>query len=199
MKRFICIILMGLILNGCGEDDSSFMFETSEGIEIKEITDTDETASFTVQNVMDDESIEELVYVHVCGEVVNPGVYALPAGSRAYEALDAAGGPTDMAAVYLVNLAETVFDAEKLYIPGIGETLPENKESVSAEAVQGKVNINTATKEQLMTLNGIGEAKADAIIAYRNSIGSFTSAEQIMEVNGIKQSAYEKIKNDIIV
>ena len=145
---------------------------------------------------------KEFIYVHVCGAVVLPGVYKLPAGSRAYEAVDAAGGVTDDAAPYLVNLAGVLCDEQKLYIPKEGEDVTQEEYAQSAYArtsEKTKVNINTATKEQLMTLNGVGQSKADAIISYREKNGSFKNIEQIMEVNGIKNAAFERIKEDITV
>lgn len=142
-----------------------------------------------------------LCYVHVCGEVVCPGVYRLTEGQRVFEAVDMAGGFTDAAADAFLNLAEPVFDGMKVEVPDeeqaarmeAGQEKPENGFG------DGKINLNTATREELMTLRGIGQAKADDILAYRQQHGGFGRIEEIMEVPGIKEAAFQKIQDDITV
>lgn len=164
-------------------------------------------------------------FVHVCGEVVNPGVYELAAGQRVYEAVGLAGGFTEEAASGWLNLAEPVRDGMKVEVPsraqakelaeklgiGIGEdgssALGSSElvqraaggQAAEAASVPAKVNINTAAKEELMTLRGIGEARAEDIIRYRESHGSFRKIEDIMKVSGIKDAAFQKIKENITV
>ena len=156
-------------------------------------------------------------FVHICGEVRSPGVYELPSGSRIFQAVEAAGGFTDFAALEYLNMAELVSDGMKIVVPDTRQLTEEQlrgplKEGNAAFGVvesggQGgsgagaeqKVNLNTATKEELMTLKGIGEAKADDIIAYRESHGGFARIEDIMKISGIKNAAFEKIKDDITV
>ncbi len=139
-------------------------------------------------------------YVHVCGEVRRPGVYQLAAGSRIYEAVELAGGFTENAAPDFINLAEPISDGMKVDVPDV-----QRAEAVSAmepspgEADDGRVNINTADRALLMTLTGIGEARADAIILYREEHGSFSAIEDIMRVPGIKDAAFQKIKEKIKV
>ncbi len=137
------------------------------------------------------------VYVHVCGAVQSPGVVVLPAGSRCKDALEAAGGLCDGAAGDAVNLAEPVTDGMQLYFP----TLQEYEAGVEAEANarDGLVDINRANVEQLCTLPGIGEAKARAIVTYRQEHGAFGEKEEIMQVPGIKESAYSQMKDFIKV
>lgn len=138
-------------------------------------------------------------FVHVCGAVAEPGVYELSDGQRVFEAVELAGGFTAEAADGYLNLAEPVQDGMKVWVPEKGE--------VSAEAALGdrtgsgpaKLNINTATKEELMTLRGIGEARAEDIIRYRQKRGGFDRIEDIMEVSGIKDAAFQKMKDDITV
>lgn len=138
-----------------------------------------------------------LLYVHVCGQVKNPGVYQLEEGARIYDAVQMAGGLTEEAFEEAVNLAKLITDGEQIRIPDHTEA-----ESYYAEEQQtenGLVNLNTATKEQLMTLTGIGEAKAKDILAYREEYGGFQTIEEIMKVPGIKEAAFAKIKNEIAV
>ncbi len=135
------------------------------------------------------------VVVYVCGAVELPGVYALSEGSRIVAAIEAAGGLTADAWEEGINLARTVSDGEQIYVP-----CQEEKERAATEAAaQGKVNLNTATKEQLMELPGIGESKAESILAYRSEHGAFSAPEDVMNVSGIKQSVYEKIREQITV
>ena len=140
------------------------------------------------------ESEDVCIYVYVCGKVNNPGVVCLKKDARVYEAIEAAGGMTAEAMADAVNQAKPVNDGDMIYIPGV------NEEYTMEEAFgDGLVNINTASKEELMTLPGIGESKADSIIEYRNSSGGFTVIEDIMQISGIKESAFNKIKEYIKV
>ena len=121
------------------------------------------------------------IYVYICGEVINPGVYELSGDSRIYEAVDAAGGFTENAARECVNLASKVSDGMQITIYNREEaaSLPADSASVGGNAGKsgtsgsGLVNLNTATKEELMTLKGIGESKAEDIIRYREKSGGF--------------------------
>ena len=141
----------------------------------------------------EEKDVADMIYVHVCGAVQNEGVYELPIGSRIYEAIEKAGGFREDAATTEINQAEVLEDAMKVYVPTIAELLEmQSKKS-------GKVNINQASKEELMTLPGVGEAKAESIIQYREANGSFKHIEEIMEITGIKEGLYEKIKEFIQV
>ena len=139
------------------------------------------------------EAAPETIVVYVCGHVWTPGVYTLEAGSRICDAVMAAGGLTEEADDTYLNQAQILTDGEKIYVPskeettgwGIGET----------ESRSARVSINHAGREQLMSLQGIGESKADAIIAYREAHGGFQSLEELMQVDGIKEGTYEKIKD----
>lgn len=151
---------------------------------------------------------QQVIYVYVCGKVNSPGVYELPEGTRVYKAIEAAGGATEEAALENLNLADVVSDKSRIYIPGINEeyNINDNSSSVvtdntanSSNSAGSCVNINVASKNELMTLPGIGEAKALAIISYRETQGKFTCIEDVMKVSGIKNAAYEKIKDYISV
>lgn len=147
------------------------------------------------------------VYVYICGEVANPGVYELSEDSRIYEAVDAAGGFTENAAKESVNLASKVSDGMQITIYNKEEaaSLPAGSGGSGGSNGQngmsssGLVNLNTATKEELMTLKGIGEAKAEDIIRYREKSGGFKKIEDIMKISGIKEAGFQKIKDSITV
>lgn len=150
----------------------------------------------------EEEAAEETVIrVYVCGAVTNPGVVEIAAGSRAEDALLAAGGFTEEAAREAVNLADWVSDGQKLYFPAEGEEYAADAGGTSSggEAASGLVNINTADTAALCTLPGVGESRAADIIAYREANGGFDSCEDIMKVTGIKNAMYEKIKDKITV
>ena len=146
---------------------------------------------------------ETVIRVYVCGAVVNPGVVEIAAGSRAEDALLAAGGFTVEAAREAVNLADWVNDGQKLYFPAEGEEFAADTDtggvSSGGEAASGLVNINTADAAALCTLSGVGESRAADIIAYREANGGFDSCEDTMKVPGIKNAMYEKIKDKITV
>ena len=137
------------------------------------------------------------IYVHICGEVNNPGVYELAEGSRIFEAVEAAGGFTEEAAQASLNLAQVISDEEQIVILTQDEAA--EKARMEREQAAGIVNLNTASKEQLMTLTGIGESRAEDILRYRQESGGFQAIEEIMNVPGIKESAYLKIKDSITV
>ncbi len=152
-----------------------------------------------VQNTPVTESSTEpiKIYVHICGEVNNPGVYELAEGSRIFEAVEAAGGFTEEAAQTSLNLAQVISDEEQIVILTQDEAA--EKARLEREQAAGIVNLNTASKEQLMTLTGIGESRAEDILRYRQESGGFQAIEEIMNVPGIKESAYLKIKDSITV
>ena len=137
------------------------------------------------------------ICVYVCGAVESPGVVFLPQGSRAADALEAAGGFAAEAAEEAVNLAAKISDGEKLYFPTCEEYMVQAAREEASAA--GLVNINTADIAQLCTLPGIGEARAADIIAYRESHGGFAACEDIMQVTGIKESVYNRISDKITV
>ena len=131
-----------------------------------------------------------------------PGVYELQADARVFEAIRAAGGVTPEAAPDRVNQAEVVTDGEQIYVPTAGEAQAQGLgvgETGAKGTDNGKININTASEEGLMTLTGIGEAKASAILKYREEHGRFERIEELMEIEGIKEGVFGKIKDDITI
>lgn len=133
------------------------------------------------------------IYVYVCGAVEQEGVYKLPAGSRIYEAVEMAGGFREDAAKSEVNQAEVLVDESRVYVPTFAETVAGEAEN------DGKINLNKATKEELMTLPGVGDSRAENIIQYRNENGGFKNIDEIMLISGIKEGLFEKIKDLIKV
>lgn len=145
---------------------------------------------------------EALNYVYICGYVVKPGVYTCKEGTRVYELIQMAGGFHKEADKNYLNLVSLVTDGQKIYVPKEGEALSAvTGGNAGLNGIQGtlKVNINTADSNTLMMLPGIGKSRAEDIIAYRNQHGKFARIEDIMKVTGIKEAAYEKIKDYIIV
>ena len=154
------------------------------------------------------ESRPELIYVYVCGSVNEPGVYEVREGSRVHELIALAGGFAEDAYTLSVSMAKTVTDGQTLYVPHLDEAEDDVAGSRLSGSVTGeddiygqktKININTASVEQLMTLKGIGESRARDIVDYRMRNGSFKKTEDVMKVSGIKEAAYSKIKDDICV
>ena len=146
--------------------------------------------------------VDPPVVVHVDGAVATPGVYELPAGARAADAVEAAGGLLDGADLTGVNLAAHVADGEKVHIPAEGEEPPATAivSGVTATGAQdGVVNINTADAAELATLPGVGEATAQAIIEDRERLGPFATPEDIMRVSGIGEKKYERMRDRIRV
>lgn len=138
---------------------------------------------------------ENLIWVHVCGQVNNPGVYSFSENSRVFDAVEAAGGFTKEADRDSVNLAMNLTDEGKIYIPSIKE----ENESGGQSQSDGRINVNTATLNDLMSLPGIGEKRAESILKLRDSKGSFQTVEELLEAEGIKEGIFEQIKDFIKV
>lgn len=125
------------------------------------------------------------LFIHVAGAVQQPGVYTLPAGSRIQDAITAAGGPLPEADIHRLNLAEILVDGKKIFVPA----------ATAESATEGLININTASAKELATLPGIGPAKAQKIIDYREKFGPFSACEEITQVDTIGPKTYEAIKD----
>ena len=143
---------------------------------------------------------ETVIFVDIKGAVGNPGVYQMKVGDRVKDALDAAGGLTEEADSQKVNLAKRLEDQMVIVVPKVGEEAEEISAGVTSkeEAKEGKVNINTATVEELKTLKGVGEKKAEAIIEYRKKNGSFKTKEDLMKVRGIGKKLFESFEERIV-
>lgn len=156
-----------------------------------------------VKSSPEQESMEPArIYVQVSGAVKQPGVYELTEGSRIFEAVELAGGLTDQADEKRLNQAQPATDGQMIYVYAVGEPEDEAGKAASLEEEtqqDGRVNLNTASVQQLMALPGIGQAKADGIVSYRETHGAFEKIEDIMEIEGIKEGVFAKIKDQIKV
>ncbi|MGX7390866.1 helix-hairpin-helix domain-containing protein [Dolosigranulum pigrum] len=155
-----------------------------------------------VERVESKSSEPELFMVDVKGEVHVPGVYELPADGRVKDAIAMAEGLTDEANELAINFAQKVEDQMVIYVPHEDDDsgLPENTTTGVGEASGATViNINTASEQELMTLNGIGQAKAQQIIQYREENGLFDTPEDLMNVSGIGEKSFETLKDSIKV
>ena len=143
---------------------------------------------------------ETVIFVDIKGEVKKPGVYQMKAGDRVKDAIDAAGGLTAEADSQKVNLAQRVEDQMVIVVPKVGEEAEAIPAGATSKEVskEGKVNINTATVEELKTLKGVGEKKAEAIIEYRKKNGSFQTKEDLMKVRGIGKKLFESFQERIV-
>jgi len=175
-----------------------------QGEEVEEAATSLAETTILPQEVEDKTTISTVIYVDVKGEVHHPGVYQMKAENRVKDLIEAAGGFTPLADDQKLNLAQLLEDQMVIVVPKKGEEV--NSELAQAPTSQkkevgkeGKVNINTATVEELKTLKGIGEKKAEAIIEYRKKNGSFKNKEELMKVRGIGKKLYESFQERVIV
>lgn len=181
--------------------DSQMEHSDTEGEDIPEETSE-------VSEVPDITPEPQEIFVDVCGAVNQPGVYKMDSDSRVFQAIEAAGGMREDASGISVNQAQPLCDGQQIYVPTVqeaedGMAVPVSSEMQETEdnttAEEGLVNLNTADAQTLKTLSGIGDSKAQAILAYREEHGSFSSIEEIMQVPGIKESTFSRIKDKIAV
>ena len=149
--------------------------------------------SFSADHDLVDEP--EMITVHLVGAVNNPGVYQLPVGSRVFELLEIGGGFSEDADQEALNQARPLLDGEQIYIHRTGET----ERSPSMPDGGGKININRASASDLTALPGIGDVRANQIVAHRENLGFFTDLEQIMDVSGIGQTTFNNIADQITI
>ena len=190
IMKITAAILLAVSLCSCGGSKEEVIelneaFEDIEDDNIQEDNDTNSNES-------------EYAYVHVCGSVNKPGVYRLLKSARVYEAIDAAGGTCGDGCPDMINQARAVNDGEQIYVP-CKEDIENGTISTPGEeaAGDGMVNINTSSKEELMTLPGIGESKAESIVNHRENNGNFNDINDLMNVEGIKEGVFNKIKDKI--
>ncbi len=169
------------------------------------------------------EKKEELISVDIKGEINIPGIYSLKESSRIIDVIDKAGGLTENADTTVINLSKKIKDEmviiiySKEQVNNFKETkqleeqlqskcISPDEESLQNDACieetynnNGKININTASKQELMTLPGIGESKAKDIISYREKNGLFKTIEDIKKVSGIGDTLFAQIKENITV
>ena len=223
-----CAWLM-LVGAGCRDDGGAILI-TAEALPQETTTEVFEGTMMEAQSTTTEEqtTTAAAIYVHVCGQVAVAGVYALPEGSRVWDAVAAAGGTLPEAAADAVNLAMLVADGSKVTIPdreeagdnsfrwyetegkaltiggaAVGESSHDNSEHSTPEGASGGatglIDINRADVAALMTIPGIGQTRAEAIVSHRQTQGPFGSIEEIMEVSGIKEGLFARIKEYITV
>lgn len=162
------------------------------------------------ENIVNTEVREEIdkIKVYVTGEVKSPGVIELESGARIEDAINLAGGTTDKSDLSLINLAYSLEDGEKLYIPNLDENFKE--QYITKENAEGivestnsdnksKININTGDVSELSNLPGVGSSLAQKIITYRETNGKFKTIEDLKNVSGIGDKKYESLKEYICV
>lgn len=190
-----CILIIAIIIVKQFDTEEK---ETLDLISIEENTENTETV---------EEEEDYKIVIHITGEVNNEGIIEIKEGGRISDAIEEAGGLTKEADLERVNLAYELEDGQKIYIPNkkdkkIEEYVTEGVDDIVlpdelSKAGDGLVNINKASSEELQELDGIGEALAENIIAYRENNGKFKNIEDIKNVSGIGDSKYEKIKDNI--
>ncbi len=177
----------------------------------------------------EEEEKEVYYQVDIKGEVINPGIYTVKEGSRVIDVIRLAGDLTEVADTSVLNLSKKVKDEMVIIVYSYDEvenfTATKEKEEIEQEAclsqngiqndacikdstddtssssvvISGKVSLNTATLDELMTLPGIGESKAQAIIEYREEVGAFQNIEELKEVSGIGDAIFDQIKENITI
>lgn len=197
------------LMEEAGKDSGFGINSSSEG----NIPKQGQAEEQTPQTLSEPESC----VVHICGAVNEPGVYTLEKGDRIYQAIEKAGGFRQDAEQNYLNQADVLSDGIKIYVPtqeeareaeedpvwvtsgAEGAGVPKEQGTENAGENPLSVNINTASQEQLCTLPGVGSSKAKSIIAYREQNGAYERIEDIMNVEGIKEGVFQKIKDHISV
>lgn len=203
VKKYLILLLFigSFFLYGCSKEEVIMIPIHSTEIETEDKLDTKEDIIETEENIE-----IETYYIFISGAIENPGVYEITENSRLYEVIKMAGGLTDNASPDFVNQARKVMDGEQITIPTIEEVekglVVEVNQLPNESKENGNnllVNINTATEVTLCTINGVGESRAKAIIAFRDNNGDFSKIEDIMKVDGIKEGLFNKMKEEITV
>jgi competence protein ComEA len=214
MKKFIKLLrsvllctLIVVCICGCNKGTAQYISSDEKGT--SELTEVQTQEISTEHSQQENVTETKLIYVYICGAVKSPGVYTLSEGSRICDLFEKAEGLTEYAAIDYWNQARLLVDGEMIYVPTTEEveeiqwngldSSTNQTEATGADNTSGKININTASKEQLMEIPGIGEAKAKAIINYRETNGGFTSIEEVMNIEGVKEGVFSKMKEYIVV
>lgn len=203
------LFIIGMFCVSCGNENDSTVLLRGESVSNNTSLFNIDTETMGSEEENSSTSGKK-IYVHVTGHVRNPGVYQVGEDARLYEVIELAGGFTKKAEQNYLNLAGKVSDGEQIKVLSkseykkLGQKDTESTQNKGtgengAASEDSLININTATAEELMTLPGIGESKASAIINYREENGMFSSIEQIMQVSGIKEGSFRQIKELIKV
>jgi len=191
-SRFkITIILLAAAIIIVGIWGFKLKKERESKIRQQFLQETEKQTEQSFEDVEDETS--EFIYVDICGAVVEEGFYELPVDSRVFDVVEMAGGLLENADKKRINLAQKVYDQEKIIIPAFGDDFTEE------ETRGGLVNINTASKSMLEDLPGIGPVYAERIVAYRQECGGFKSKEELMEIKGIGEKTYLGMEESICI
>ncbi|MBU6080695.1 MULTISPECIES: helix-hairpin-helix domain-containing protein [Allobacillus] len=181
------LLLIALFLFQQNPETSSIVIE--EPIEAEE----------EVTNSIDDSIESKIIWVDIKGMVEKPGVYQLKEGDRVKDAIQVAGGFLKDADELMVNMAALIQDEMVIYVPAKGETEDANIFSTGGKVEEGKVRINSAGLDEIMTLPGIGEQKAKSIIEFRDTNGKFQSVDDLLQISGIGEKTLERFREMVIV
>ena len=181
LGSFILLVVLGMFFNN---DDEVIIIQKSD------------------EELVSGEFKKDLIYVHIIGEINEPGIKSVPKGCRLFELINIAGGTTDNADLSKVNLASVLRDEQKIYIPSIviQNEVNNSSKSYSQDSKNNElINLNSCSKEELKKLSGIGDSMAQRIIDYREENGYFSSIEEIKKISGIGEAKFDKIKENITV
>lgn len=165
--------------------------------QVKNEIELNEPLSLVEEAESETNHLNGVMMIDIKGEVKHPGVYEITQGTRVIDIIQEAGGFTDEADQNNINLAQLLHDEMVVMIPKKGED--SSLTSSFGEDNEQKIKINQASKEEIETLNGIGPAKAQAIIDYREENGMFQKVEDLLEISGIGEKTLANFKDDIIV
>ncbi len=192
---FCIIAIVAACVHACSSGESGVVIDKEPASEFDQTSDQDASAESADPSVT-------AITVYVSGRVATAGVYELEEGSRVVDALALAGGALDSAALDSLNLARKLTDGEHIYVPSVdeGDDVSAAADSSGGGSTQnGKVNINTATVEQLDALEGIGPSIAERIVRDRTENGPFASIEDLKRVSGIGDKKFEALAQNICV
>ena len=205
ISSFIIIGTMAYKLNLNIQDEVYIVSENEEKIEENNIKIEKDYEINNIEYKNKENTISKNVTIYVSGEVNNPGIVTIESDKRLYDAVEKLGGFTENADLNKVNLAIKLNDEEHYIIPKIGEEniisqdISVNNIDTIKNEQTSKININTATIEELDNLPGVGEATANKILNYREENGIFKSIEEVKNVNGIGEKKYIDIKDKICI
>lgn len=210
--KVLCFSCFCLLAAACGERENVY-FQTETSVAGTQQNEDVAATEIMAENNADDTQTagsDKKRFVYICGAVNVPGVYEVEQNARLYEVVESAGGLREDAAEESVNQARQIEDGEMIRIltqeeaaqagdEEAGEGAENDVKAETANDSDGRIDLNLATVAELMTLPGIGQAKADSIVRYREKNGAFSSIEEIKQVEGIKEGVYNRIKDHIKV
>ena len=196
IKSIVLAFFCSVVVIGIG----FYYFNRSKTEDYNDISFSNHKSDRIDNEEKNDDKQDEKIFVDVKGAVKNPGVFETTKDKRIKDLIDVAGGLLDDADTSTLNLSQKVKDQMVIYVLKHGEKPKQMSEIGTTSSSSGDViNINTANKEQLMKISGVGKTKAQAIIEHREKNGDFKKKEDITKVRGIGKATFEKIKDKIEV